>query len=455
MEHRYYRDLKHSYAIVDVKEDENTPGYRYQLKVLEGKRVKKLLPCSLRQINDDSFLYYDVTSMMSLEDRFSVKKMNYEQVRALLTDMKNMLESMSEFLLGEEGIIFEVGSVFTGLSSNEFGFMFFPYSDENSGFAEFCEELLEYVDYEDDRASALIYELCERAKEEGAMILSVIDDVLGIDPETDKGEAVEEVKETYEEDAFDYTYEEQEELPEPAVRSRMKMSKEVLGGKTQLLFSLLFACVIGAVTYIRMNFILSEEENLLSMGVMLVSGITGVVAFISGTRGIRKAKEEYRNGKKHESRDDYSDDYDDEDYAYEDVYRSPIKITSSFKTEDSEVKKDERVSKNGEETMVLECDEDENMTLYSRNLDKTVRISLDKLPVVIGKMEGCVDKIISDMSVSRIHCKFINEGNRVAVMDLGSTNGTFKNGVRLSPKEKNYIEEGDEIKIGRVCFDCR
>ena len=40
-------------------------------------------------------------------------------------------------------------------------------------------------------------------------------------------------------------------------------------------------------------------------------------------------------------------------------------------------------------------------------------------------------------------------------MDLGSTNGTFKNGVRLSPKEKNYIEEGDEIKIGRVCFDCR
>ncbi|RKM61518.1 FHA domain-containing protein [Butyrivibrio sp. XB500-5] len=455
MEHRYYRDLKHSYAIVDVKEDENTPGYRYQLKVLEGKRVKKLLPCSLRQINDDSFLYYDVTSMMSLEDRFSVKKMNYEQARALLTDMKNMLESMSEFLLGEEGIIFEVGSVFTGLSSNEFGFMFFPYSDENPGFAEFCEELLEYVDYEDDRASALIYELCERAKEEGAMILSVIDDVLGIDPETDKGEAVEEVKETYEEDAFDYTYEEQEEVPEPAVRSRMKMSKEVLGGKTQLLFSLLFACVIGAVTYIRMNFILSEEENLLSMGVMLVSGITGVVAFISGTRGIRKAKEEYRNGKKHESRDDYSDDYDDEDYAYEDVYRSPIKITSSFKTEDSIVKNDERVSKNGDETMVLECDEDENMTLYSRNLDKTVRISLDKLPVVIGKMEGCVDKIISDMSVSRIHCKFVNDGKRVAIMDLGSTNGTFKNGVRLSPKEKNYIEEGDEIKIGRVCFDCR
>ncbi|SFU61947.1 DUF6382 domain-containing protein [Butyrivibrio sp. INlla21] len=455
MEHRYYRDLKHSYAIVDVKEDENTPGYRYQLKVLEGKRVKKLLPCSLRQINDDSFLYYDVTSMMSLEDRFSVKKMNYEQVRALLTDMKNMLESMSEFLLGEEGIIFEVGSVFTGLSSNEFGFMFFPYSDENPGFAEFCEELLEYVDYEDDRASTLIYELCERAKEEGAMILSVIDDVLGIDSETDKGEDVEEVKETYEEDAFDYTYEEQEEVPEPAVRSRMKMSKEVLGGKTQLLFSLLFACVIGAVTYIRMNYILSEEENLLSMGVMLVSGITGVVAFISGTRGIRKAKEEYRNGKKHESRDDYADDYDDEDYAYEDVYRSPIKITSSFKTEDSIVKNDERVSKNGDETMVLECDEDENMTLYSRNLDKTVRISLDKLPVVIGKMEGCVDKIISDMSVSRIHCKFVNDGKRVAIMDLGSTNGTFKNGVRLSPKEKNYIEEGDEIKIGRVCFDCR
>lgn len=454
MEHRYYRDIKHSYVIVDVNEDADKQGSRYQLKVLEGKRVKNLLPCSLRQINDDCFLYYDVTSMMSLEDRYAVKKMDYTQVMALLTDIKNMLESMSEFLLGEEGIIFEAGSVFTGMASDDFGFMFFPYSDDNPKFADFCEELLEYVDCEDERASALIYELCERSREEGAMILNVIEAIIRQDEEQIKEEP-EPVHEEYAYEEDDYDYEDEEE-EKPETGSRMKMSKEVYSGKTQILFSILFACVIAVVMYVRMNYILSEEENLLSMGVMLVSGITGVVALLSGTRAIRKAGEEYRNGQKTKRKAyDYSEEYCDEEESFEEKYRTPIRITSSFKVDNKVYSPKAQEIPTGDETVVLDSEEDENMTLYSRNLDKTVRISLEKLPLVIGKMEGCVDKIVSDMSVSRIHCKFVSEGSRVALMDLGSTNGTFKNGVRLSPKEKNYIEEGDEIKIGRVCFDCR
>ena len=97
------------------------------------------------------------------------------------------------------------------------------------------------------------------------------------------------------------------------------------------------------------------------------------------------------------------------------------------------------------------------ISLFSRNLDKTVRIGLEKLPLTIGKMEGCVDRVLKDMSVSRIHCRIFkdDESGKVAIMDLGSTNGTFKNGLRLSPREKNYIDEGDEVRIGRICFDCR
>ena len=95
------------------------------------------------------------------------------------------------------------------------------------------------------------------------------------------------------------------------------------------------------------------------------------------------------------------------------------------------------------------------MCYHPKNLDKTVRIALDRLPLTVGKMEGCVDKVLKDSSISRIHCRFIREGERVAVLDLGSTNGTYRNGLRLSPQEKIYIEEGDEIRLGRVCFDCR
>ena len=59
------------------------------------------------------------------------------------------------------------------------------------------------------------------------------------------------------------------------------------------------------------------------------------------------------------------------------------------------------------------------------------------------------------MSISRMHCRFVSDGGRIAVIDLGSTNGTFKNGLKLLPQQKTYIDEGDEIRLGRVCFDCR
>jgi hypothetical protein len=144
---------------------------------------------------------------------------------------------------------------------------------------------------------------------------------------------------------------------------------------------------------------------------------------------------------------DYGDDSDCYEYDRETDfgYKAPVKVTGSFTRQQTEC----------EETTVLDQDENRDMALFSRNLDKTVRIALDRLPLTVGKMEGCVDKVLKDTSISRIHCRFIREGERVAVLDLGSTNGTYRNGLRLSPQEKIYIEEGDEIRLGRVCFDCR
>ena len=36
------------------------------------------------------------------------------------------------------------------------------------------------------------------------------------------------------------------------------------------------------------------------------------------------------------------------------------------------------------------------------------------------------------------------------IEDLNSTNGTFKNGIRLRPYEKRKLVSGDEIRTGSV-----
>lgn len=77
---------------------------------------------------------------------------------------------------------------------------------------------------------------------------------------------------------------------------------------------------------------------------------------------------------------------------------------------------------------------------------------LEKTALSIGKKKGEVDLVLEDNSVSRIHARITNADGRFYLEDLNSTNGTFKNGVRMQPYEKKKLEEGDEIKCGKVAF---
>ena len=76
--------------------------------------------------------------------------------------------------------------------------------------------------------------------------------------------------------------------------------------------------------------------------------------------------------------------------------------------------------------------------------------SIDKPILSLGKKKEEVDVLLEDSSVSRIHARIIQEGAEYYLEDLNSTNGTFKNGLRLQPYEKRKLESGDELKCGRV-----
>jgi len=55
--------------------------------------------------------------------------------------------------------------------------------------------------------------------------------------------------------------------------------------------------------------------------------------------------------------------------------------------------------------------------------------------------------------VSRFHAKIVSDGENHFIIDLKSGNGTFLNGMRLAPHEKNLLRPGDLITIDT--FDLR
>lgn len=84
--------------------------------------------------------------------------------------------------------------------------------------------------------------------------------------------------------------------------------------------------------------------------------------------------------------------------------------------------------------------------------DGRLLADLDRPVLTLGKKSGEVDLVLEDASVSRLHARISNEEGRCYLEDLNSTNGTFQNGVRMRPYEKKKLEEGDEIKCGKVVF---
>lgn len=77
-------------------------------------------------------------------------------------------------------------------------------------------------------------------------------------------------------------------------------------------------------------------------------------------------------------------------------------------------------------------------------IQKGRAFELEGPPVIVGRREGC-DVTLADSSVSRRHAKMEYSGGTWVVSDLGSTNGTYVNGVRINRKE---LSPGDYVKFG-------
>jgi pSer/pThr/pTyr-binding forkhead associated (FHA) protein len=66
-------------------------------------------------------------------------------------------------------------------------------------------------------------------------------------------------------------------------------------------------------------------------------------------------------------------------------------------------------------------------------------------PIVFGRDSNC-DMIVDLSMISGRHARLWQDGNRLTIEDLGSTNGTFVNGRRIN--EATGVKPGDVLGLG-------
>ena len=70
--------------------------------------------------------------------------------------------------------------------------------------------------------------------------------------------------------------------------------------------------------------------------------------------------------------------------------------------------------------------------------------------ITIGRAPGCA-VLVEDTYVSQLHARVFRRDTQVLLEDLGSTNGTFCNGKKVSGPMA--LKKGDKIQVGRTVLE--
>ncbi|MDB4938090.1 MAG: hypothetical protein JWP87_5062 [Labilithrix sp.] len=79
-------------------------------------------------------------------------------------------------------------------------------------------------------------------------------------------------------------------------------------------------------------------------------------------------------------------------------------------------------------------------------------LTFDGSRIVIGRGSGS-DVRLPDPSISTRHATIRATGNDYAIVDEGSTNGTWVGGVKLLPQSPRVVKSGDLVRVGRVWLE--
>lgn len=394
MKTEYVRNLHSNYErlLLEEKPEEK----RYQYCILSRGGIKGLLPCSLRYMDGEAYLYYDITSKQNIVQYHQKGNVNREWLLDLLESIRRLQQELGRFLLQENNVLWEPEQIFQDLESNVFSFLYVPYYVGENQFLRLLGFLVEKIDYEDEMLVECVYKMYEQFEKNGEIYLQ---------EQIFKDAKVLENGETKKSVETSRTLEpENMPLPSPVPGRLDEAGRETQEEKSD-----------PAVSRI-------SERDFRDTDAAAPKKIFGIFENKKAKRSReQELREEYRQNMQRMI-NGYAVAEEEQEYGEE--YGRTVFMT-------------ERPDK-----------KEPHYRLYYADGRKASE--LDASNLLIGKYKDKVDVYLEDESVSRMHARVLQDQGDFYLEDSNSTNGTFLNKTRLQPYERKKLEPGDEIRCGNV-----
>ena len=437
----YKRDYnKSSLVFEEAKEKEESNGALFQLQMILENKIEGFLPCEIHPYNGERHFYYDITGRQTLACVFEKKQMKAGDVRQLLLDIRDVLIQMQEYLLNADNLLLSPEFIYLDLSENRYAFCFYPFetSELKEQFTRLAEYLLEKIDHEDKEAVFAAYQFYRQIRESNSSCLQIVEQIY-----SEREMVAQEKNEPLSEKEPPADFDRQEDDLYP-------VQEEETGGaagdrKEWGLFCAAMCFILGGLCYGGYDYCMlaDGQQRPLSVYCRTTAFQIALCLILVGIVLWGFSFYYYRMRKKQQTEILQAEEECDKIYEL------------SLPQEETDWQQEEQVCPAQEEKTVLlaECQYREERRLVSADHKKQV-IELTDFPFTIGKMEGVVDYVLSDRSVSRMHVRFTyqEQEDTVYVQDLNSTNGTYHNGIRLEGNEMLPVYAQDEIRIGKRVF---
>ncbi len=99
-----------------------------------------------------------------------------------------------------------------------------------------------------------------------------------------------------------------------------------------------------------------------------------------------------------------------------------------------------------------------SIIIHIRDAEEPIILQLNR-ELILGRLDPTSDtKPDLDLTpfgalekgISRMHATLQRNEDTLTIIDMGSINGTYLNGQRLTPQQPRILHDGDEIRLGKL-----
>lgn len=413
-------------------------------KMITRNHITNLAPMTPQTIDGTAYYYYDIQGKVSLKTLFTARSLKKEEIKSILTGLREMLGELQRYMLSCEEVIFDPENIWLKADTLTPSFIYVPdlTPDDRYGIKTLAEFLTEHVDGNDREAAGMAFDYLELVEngyilpemdkaapgiqtDEGDPDIHTPERVPAIDPSEywDLKEGISKEMKPYFED----------NSKARGIRDKAKAAYICLGGAI-LVAAVYIVLVLQPSLFPVM---LTDEEYMMGGVIIAVLFAIALIAVMI-----------IFNRRTHEIpvKDEQKEPVPDPDSPYD------TPAYDNFRRDDELEYMEQSMRQSGQDddkTVLLKSPKffDPKSAMPVLCYKDGRHIVIKSLPFLMGKMKSRVDEVIEGEGISRIHAMIKEQDGHYYISDLNSLNGTGVNGRLLDANQTAEIADGDIISL--------